>query len=122
MGRVLQLLVVCVVVLEPTYSFQQLLGVRDQARALIRLGGNYVQGDFLEQDMQAMFWEIPKEEALQAVQWAIDLAHPNKKHDAAMFAVCKDGPKHLDRLGTRSSAHFHNICGSEVLRYIVFEL
>ena len=120
-GRVQQQLIVCIVTLEPTYSFQQLMGVLDQVRAILRLGGPTAGTRFLEQDMQNIFWEIPNLEAMECVRWVISLVHPNREPDASMFAVCKRGLKHLDWVGTRSSS-LSCISGAEVLCYIAFGL
>ena len=88
-GRVLQVLIDRVVVLKPTYNFHRLLGVRDQARAVMPLGGKNVQGDFLEQDMLDTLWETPKNEALQTARLAIALAHPDKRHDVSCLLCAR---------------------------------
>ena len=51
-------------------GFQRLQGVRDQLRALGRLTncmGEGVTYNFIEQDMNDMFWNIPKDEVLKAI-------------------------------------------------------
>ena len=48
-----------------------LLGVRDQVGLTTRLRGHNDRVEFRERDMNDMFWEIPKEEAVAAIRWAM---------------------------------------------------
>ena len=57
-GRSLQQLISFAVSNLASYSFQQLLGVRDQARAVLRLCADSSPKVFLEKDMEDTFWEI----------------------------------------------------------------
>ena len=64
-GRCLQLMIRHLATYYATWSFQSLLGVRDQARAATRLQQMGGGTKFMEKDMNDMFWEIPKEQAQQ---------------------------------------------------------
>ena len=72
-GRALQLVVLEVAGRVFSFGFQNMLGVRNQIMAATRLVGR--QGDMkcLEQDMDDMYWEVPKDEVLQSLTWAVDL-------------------------------------------------
>ena len=121
-GRSLQQLISFAVCNQATYSFQQLLGVRDQARAVLRLCANASSKTFLEKDMEDMFWEIPKQDAMAAVRWACSLVKPFASTQSLTFAFAKGHLKHLDRIGTWSSDQFYNISCDAVLRYVQLEL
>ena len=121
-GRSLQRLISFAVCNLATYSFQQLLGVRDQARVVLRLCANTSSKVFLEKDMEDMCWEIPKQDAMAAVRWACSLVKPCANSGSLSFAIAKGQLKHLDRIGTGSSDQFYNISSAAVLRYVQFEL
>ena len=121
-GRSLQQLISFAVCNQATYSFKQLLGVRDQARAVLRLCASTNSKMFLEKDMEDMFWEIPKQDAMAAVRWARSLVKPCAGSHSLTFAIAKGHLKHLDRIGTGSSDQFYNISSDVVLWYVQLEL
>ena len=122
MGRCLQLMTRHLATYYPTWSFQSLLGVLDQARAATRLQPMGGGTEFMEKDMNDMFWEIPKEQAQQALKWAVALMPSAGQVSDVCFAVAKGGLKELDHLGRSTSKDFHNLSAHEVLRYTDFEL
>ena len=58
----------------------------------------------LEQDMEDMYWEVPKDEMLQSLTWALALLSKGKTE--LFFSLAKGGLNELDRVGTASSDHF----------------
>ena len=79
--------------------------LRDQLRCLQRSGLLQEDCSFLEQDMEDMFWNTPKDEVFKSVRWACNMLR--KRYKTLFFAITKGGLKHLDRLGKASSeGHF----------------
>ena len=121
-GMSLQQLISFAVCNQATYSFQQLLGVREKVRAVLSLCASTSSKMFLEKDMEDVLWEIPKQDAMAAVRWACSLVKPCAVSRSLTFAIAKGHLKHLDRIGTGSSDQFYNISSGAVLRYVQFEL
>ena len=67
-----------------------------------------------------MYWEVPKEEMLQSLTWAMDLLGKGKTE--LFFSLAKGGLNELDRVGTASSNHFVVVTGRQVKTYVEFEL
>ena len=74
----------------------------------------------LEQDMEDMYWEVPKDEMLQSLTWAIDLLSKGKTE--LLFSLAKGGLNELYRVCTASSDHFVVITGRQAKTYVEFEL
>ena len=98
----LQQLIVFITLTLPTYSMQRLPGVRDQATAPQRPMTPSHQVHFCEQDMEDMFWEIPKQDVLTTLRWALRQVKLDGE-DRVTFAIERSGVKPLGRLGTGAS-------------------
>ena len=101
-------------------GFQNMLGVKDQIIAATRLVGRQGKMKCLEQDMEDMYWEVPKEEMLQSLTGGMDLLGKGKTE--LFFSLAKGGLNELDRVGTASSDHFVVITGRQEKTYVEFEL
>ena len=77
---------------------------------------------FRERDLNYMFWEITKHEALQAIQWGLGIVRPCARNKHAWFSLAKGGEKHLDRIGKCSATCFYLISKTEILQYVSFDL
>ena len=125
MGRSLQLLVNELCHLREGLGFQRLLGVRDQAHAIFRLhtraayGGDPIPPKCMEKDMDDMFWEIPLDQIMIALEWAHKKLRGKRQN--LWFSIAKGGQRHLDRVGTASSSDFTTISFEEVKRYVLFD-
>jgi hypothetical protein len=99
-----------------------LLGVRDQVGLATRLRGNNDRVEFRERDMNDMFWEIPKEEAMAAIRWAMTTLREKTRGKKAWFSIARGGEKDLDRVGSCSSKNFYVLPEHEVVRFVDFDL
>ena len=97
-----------------------MLGVRDQIMAATRLVGQVGDIRFLEQDMEDMYWEVPKDEMLQSLTWALALLSKGKT--VLSFSIAKGDLNELDRVGSASGEHFVVLTGRQVKIYVEFEL
>ena len=68
-GRTLQLVVLDIAGRVFCFGLQNMLGIRDQIMAATRLVGR--EGDVccLEQNMEDMYYQVPKDEMLQSLTW-----------------------------------------------------
>ena len=102
------------------WGFQRLQGVRDQLRCLGRYGLPQNKCSFLEQNMEDMFWKIPKNEVFKSITWACNTLR--KRHTTLFFALAKGGLKHLDRLGKASASAYFVLDEEQLLRYVKFDV
>ena len=103
-------------------GFPMLLGVRDQVGLATRLRGHNDRVEFRERDMNDMFWEIPKEEAMAAIRWAMTTVREKTRGKKAWFSIARGGEKDLDRVGSCSSRNFYVLSEHEVLRFVDMDL
>ena len=121
-GRCLQLLVKALYLECTTLGFPLMLGTRDFSQACIRLSSQTSAVHICEQDIQDMYWEIPKPQVMESVKWAVNHLGEQRKRPVSFFAVNQAGDKILDRLGKGSEDMFWNIPVSFVLQYVTREL
>ena len=86
-------------------GFAKLVGVRDLVWSAHRMQTSTESLSLLEQDMSDMFWEIPGEEALQAVSWAVGECKKKLRGKTLWFSLSKEA-KCLDRLGKSADCQF----------------
>jgi hypothetical protein len=72
-----------------------LLGVRDQVGLATRLRGHNDRVEFRERDMNDMFWEIPKEEAMAAIRWAMTTVRERMRGKKAWFSIARGGVRKI---------------------------
>ena len=121
-GRCLQLLVKALYLECTTLGFPLMLGTRDFSQACIRLSSHTSAVHVCEQDMQDMYWEIPKVQVLESFNWAVKHLGEQRKRPVSFFAIHRGGDKILDRLGKGSEDMFWNVPVSFVLQYVNWEL
>ena len=122
-GRSLQLLVRELCHLQQGIGFQNLLGVRDQARAFQKFHttvGTHSTVHLAEKDMTDMFWEIPKPQIISALQWAI--AKSKRRGKTCFFSIAKNGLNFLDRLGRATTRDFSILTAEEVVAFVNFDI
>ena len=112
-GRCLQLLINELCHLREGLGFQRLLGVSDQAHAIFRLQtrANYEGGPMapkcMEKDMVDMFWEIPQDQIMLALDWAHQKLKGGKSN--LWLGIAEGGQRHVHRIGFASSSDFASI-------------
>ena len=121
-GRCLQLLVKALYLECTTLGFPLMLGTCDFSQACIRLSSHTSAVHVCEQDMQDMYWEIPKVQVLESFNWAVKHLGEQRKRPVSFFAIHRGGDKILDRLGKGSEDMFWNVPVSFVLQYVSWEL
>ena len=103
-------------------GFPNMLGVRDQIKAIQRFADGATSVNFRERDMDDMFWQIERSEALQAISWAIDRARSDARGKTLWFSIAKGLEKDLDRFGKNSAKSFVTLSESEVLRFVEYDM
>ena len=121
MGRCLQLLVCHCTMLPGGLGFAKLVGVRDLVWSAYRMQASMESLSLLEQDMSDMFWEIPGEEALQAVSWAVGECKKKLRGKTLWFSLSKEA-KCLDRLGKSADRQFTVVNDDHLTRFVKFDL
>ena len=103
-------------------GFPMLLGVRDQVGLETRLRGHNDRVEFRESDMNGMIREIPKEEAMAAIRWAMTTVRAKTRGRKARFSIAQGGEKDLDRAGSCSPVIFTCCPNMKFLRFGDFDL
>ena len=80
-------------------GFPNMLGVRDQIRATQRFADQDDLIRFRERDVDDMFWQIERSEAVKAIEWAIERACGDTRGTTLWFSIAKGLEKGLDRFG-----------------------
>ena len=75
-----------------------MIGIRDFARACVRLSDDCANV-LVAENMEDMYWTIPRPEVLQSFKWSIGKIGANRGHGLTYFAIHKGGDMVLDRLG-----------------------
>ena len=78
--------------------------------------GKGVTYNFIEQDMNDIFWNIRKDEVLKAISWVC--ATIKDRQTCLHLSFAKQGLKHLDRHGKASSKDFFVFGEVELLRFV----
>ena len=73
----------------------------------------------MEKDMDNIFWEIPQDQIMVALEWAHKKLRGGRNN--LWFSRAKGGQRHLDRVGTASSSDYPTISFNQVKRYVVFD-
>ena len=77
-GRALQLVVLEIAGRVFSFGVQNMLGVGDQIMAATRLVGHEGEMQCLEQDIEEIYWGVPKDEMPQSLKWALALLSKEK--------------------------------------------
>ena len=120
MSRCLQLLVNALIEQSEGFGFACMPGVRDQLVAACRLGAIPEHTHLVEKDMADMFWEIPLEQVVLSLEWALASLAKKRRSTSLTFAVSK-ADKHLDHIGSAASNAFLNVTQDLVTRFVRFD-
>jgi hypothetical protein len=120
-SRSLQLLVQNVCQHATTSTLPNMLGIRDLVGCISRLKPVWENTSLHELDMDDQFWNIPKEECVEAVRWAVKEVTKHRRCRGLSFALHKGGDKFLDRFGSSTERDFVNLTVGEVLRYVQWD-
>ena len=74
----------------------------------------------VETDMADMFWEIPLEQVVLSLEWALASLAKKRRSTSLTFAVSK-ADKHLDHIGSAASNAFLNVTQDLVTRFVRFD-
>ena len=120
MSRCLQLLVNALIEQSEGFGFACMPGVRDQLVAACRLGAIPEHTHLVEEDMADMFWEIPLEQVVLSLEWALANLAKKRCSTSLTFAV-SNADEHLDHIGSAASNAFLNLTQDMVTRFLRFD-
>ena len=121
MGRCLKLLVEAAAEAVPGLGTPLLLNVRDAFLALVRQNPDWSCTLPDEADMDDQYWNIPRGEVEDALEWALSLVKKHVRCEHVWFSLGKLD-KRLDRVG-KACGPYHTVISQEALtRYVQWDL
>ena len=121
-GRALQVLVNHVPTKIDTMALPNMLGVRDMVFVGRRLSPLCRNASFREMDIDDMFWNLDKEEVVEAIEGSIGIMLRGKRETNLWFSIHKSGERSLDRLGKSSCEDFFCFESTAVVKYVKWDL
>ena len=121
MGRCLKLLVEAAAEAVPGLGTPLLLNVRDAFLALVRQNPDWSCTLPDEADMDDQYWNIPRGEVEDALEWALSLVKKHVCCEHVWFSLGKLD-KRLDRVGKACGPYHTVISQEELTRYVKWDI